>query len=630
MNSYNNSININIETITGRSFPLKVSTNDTIQQIKIKIQRSEGIPVTHQQLIWQQNELDDKFTLRDYNINDGATIKMVLLLRGGPINSRRMTTEDLLLRDVSDLIEYREDFWDTYAMKNKHVTLLVIRDGDNFNLLRVIDRGDGSPLSGDVSAASMYAPYEEIDKEALDEEKQAENEITKEKMQLIRAQFNKKNITTTNYQPKPPSATKKTNKSSIKLENMRTKQYATSANDDDTNNNNSIKKSSTRKLTLTRKDLEKFDLFQNIDIDASILTMNYADLLNADLNPNGTYVDDEVYYEDNEEEDEHDEDDEEEEEDDEVVDEGDVVEQGLNDDIISKDQNELLHKSVLITKIDDDLNDNITCNDCNYHHHNHNHGLGKIISNLHETLMANANLTGELTINKQQHQQNDMKQKEDKENEQEEKDESKELATSAKSILSRNHTSSKMLQSTISINNDEVVSPILQSQISQEPNLTNDDMNTFNKRQSILMRTLSNDDKQQSQSSSIFSPSQQPKLSLQQKYFFNTNLIKRNTQINPLPNQPTLPTVQNYQETTFSLLPNPQHSTSKFSSLFGNNDTTTTNTTSTTVKQSTSLPISHTLNPLMYPRGSISGTSGLTSNNNTNTNRLELVVKSNI
>jgi hypothetical protein len=88
-NKYNNTINISIETITGRSFPLKVSLNDTIQQVKIKIQRSEGIPVTHQQLIWQQNELDDKFTLRDYNINDGSTIKMVLLLRGGPINSRR-------------------------------------------------------------------------------------------------------------------------------------------------------------------------------------------------------------------------------------------------------------------------------------------------------------------------------------------------------------------------------------------------------------------------------------------------------------------------------------------------------------------------------------------------------------
>ena len=32
---------------------------------------------------------------------------------------------------------------------NKHVTLLLFRDGDQLNLLRVIDRGDASsPISG--------------------------------------------------------------------------------------------------------------------------------------------------------------------------------------------------------------------------------------------------------------------------------------------------------------------------------------------------------------------------------------------------------------------------------------------------------------------------------------------------
>ncbi len=64
-----------------------------------------------------------------------------------------MTTEDSLLRDVSDLMEIREDsnLWNndsSYSM-NKHVTLLLFRDGDHLNLLRVIDRGDAtSPVSG--------------------------------------------------------------------------------------------------------------------------------------------------------------------------------------------------------------------------------------------------------------------------------------------------------------------------------------------------------------------------------------------------------------------------------------------------------------------------------------------------
>jgi hypothetical protein len=64
-----------------------------------------------------------------------------------------VTTEDSLLRDVSDLMEIREDsnLWNndsSYSM-NKHVTLLLFRDGDHLNLLRVIDRGDAtSPVSG--------------------------------------------------------------------------------------------------------------------------------------------------------------------------------------------------------------------------------------------------------------------------------------------------------------------------------------------------------------------------------------------------------------------------------------------------------------------------------------------------
>ena len=65
-----------------------------------------------------------------------------------------VTTEDSLLRDVSDLMEIREDsnLWtnnDSAYSMNKHVTLLLFRDGDHLNLLRVIDRGDAtSPISG--------------------------------------------------------------------------------------------------------------------------------------------------------------------------------------------------------------------------------------------------------------------------------------------------------------------------------------------------------------------------------------------------------------------------------------------------------------------------------------------------
>ena len=57
-----------------------------------------------------------------------------------------MTTEDIILRDMPEFIECRDDLWDAYAT-NKHVTFLLFRDGDHVNLLRVIDPSD-SPVTG--------------------------------------------------------------------------------------------------------------------------------------------------------------------------------------------------------------------------------------------------------------------------------------------------------------------------------------------------------------------------------------------------------------------------------------------------------------------------------------------------
>jgi hypothetical protein len=68
----------------------------------------------------------------------------------------KVNSEDTLLRDVSDLMEIQEDssLWnsnDPSHSVNKHVTLLLFRDGDHLNLLRVIDRGEiTSPISGAI------------------------------------------------------------------------------------------------------------------------------------------------------------------------------------------------------------------------------------------------------------------------------------------------------------------------------------------------------------------------------------------------------------------------------------------------------------------------------------------------
>lgn len=94
-----------IETLTGTAFELRVSPYETVMSVKAKIQRLEGIvwsytlcirvirvsgiPISHQHLIWQTTELEDDNTLEHYNIGHGMTLKLVLAMRGGPINTKR-------------------------------------------------------------------------------------------------------------------------------------------------------------------------------------------------------------------------------------------------------------------------------------------------------------------------------------------------------------------------------------------------------------------------------------------------------------------------------------------------------------------------------------------------------------
>ncbi|CAM2696433.1 unnamed protein product [Rotaria socialis] len=215
-------IPINIETLAGSSFELLVSPYEQIQYIKRKIERRQGIPVSHQHLVWKSNELEDESCLHDYKIEAGTTIKLVLAMRGGPVNTKRVPIEDSFIREMSEYIENSRDDCtissDLLPSSNKNVTFLVLRDGDQFNFFQVIDRGDGtlSPLSGSISNASMYNAHETITVEAEpenDEKRQADDRKTKQKMELIRSKL--KTHDRKDILPLRPSSGTKQTKSNI-------------------------------------------------------------------------------------------------------------------------------------------------------------------------------------------------------------------------------------------------------------------------------------------------------------------------------------------------------------------------------------------------------------------------------
>ncbi|XP_056292037.1 AN1-type zinc finger protein 4 isoform X1 [Pseudoliparis swirei] len=210
-----------IETLTGTCFELRVLPFEAVFSVKAKIQRLEGIPVAQQHLIWNNLELDDEHCLHDYGIAEGCTLKLVLAMRGGPINTRRVTMDDPI-KEVTDLMEsIKEEGWEK-SVANKQVTFVVYRENDQLNFFRVVDRGDGTmtPLSESVSGGSVYNVCAEEEEEEEEEDyddvecsaatqQSLENSITMNKMKLLKAKMedmnlNKKPKKSAKVKPRPP------------------------------------------------------------------------------------------------------------------------------------------------------------------------------------------------------------------------------------------------------------------------------------------------------------------------------------------------------------------------------------------------------------------------------------------
>ncbi|CAG9788489.1 unnamed protein product [Diatraea saccharalis] len=133
-----------VETLTGTAFEMTVSPSDTIFAIKSKIFRVEGIPVSQQHLLYNLKELEDSSSLHEHAISDGARLRLVLGMCGGPITTRRLPPpQNEPWRDIERLLDSNRDDgeWGGNGCK---VTVLVFREGERVNMLRVRENRDGS------------------------------------------------------------------------------------------------------------------------------------------------------------------------------------------------------------------------------------------------------------------------------------------------------------------------------------------------------------------------------------------------------------------------------------------------------------------------------------------------------
>lgn len=178
-----------VETLLGYTYRVRVSQWDTVAGLKALLYRTQGIPASHQHLLLGQTELLDDVCLMEQGVVDGSTLRLVLAMRGGPINARRLPTtqDDMFWREVTGFVdENKEDLWD--GVGGRTVTLLVLRDGENVNLYRVIENEDGSFSPLNESWGSVGSSQAEED--ALRKAQAADEEaMTRARMAELRARM---------------------------------------------------------------------------------------------------------------------------------------------------------------------------------------------------------------------------------------------------------------------------------------------------------------------------------------------------------------------------------------------------------------------------------------------------------
>lgn len=183
-----------IETLTGTTFEVTVSPYDTVMTIKAKIQRVEGIPVSQQHLLYNLQELEDSALLIDCALHNGATVKLVLSMRGGPISTVRRI---LPLDDAAwkELVHFNKDELLEDLPPGCRMAILVFREGDQLNLLRVLENLDGSysPLSESWSRSSVSNLFDDDDSDECNKRLE-ENTITMEKVNELKTKLEELSI----------------------------------------------------------------------------------------------------------------------------------------------------------------------------------------------------------------------------------------------------------------------------------------------------------------------------------------------------------------------------------------------------------------------------------------------------
>jgi ubiquitin-like protein Nedd8 len=74
---------IKVRTLTGKEIELDIEPDYKVSRIKERVEEKEGIPPVQQRLIFGGKQMADDKAASEYGLEGGATLHLVLALRGG-------------------------------------------------------------------------------------------------------------------------------------------------------------------------------------------------------------------------------------------------------------------------------------------------------------------------------------------------------------------------------------------------------------------------------------------------------------------------------------------------------------------------------------------------------------------
>ena len=66
-----------VKTLTGKTITLEMKETDTVDDVKVKLQKEEGTPPDKQHLIFKGRQLEDGHTLAEYNVHRDMHVHLV-------------------------------------------------------------------------------------------------------------------------------------------------------------------------------------------------------------------------------------------------------------------------------------------------------------------------------------------------------------------------------------------------------------------------------------------------------------------------------------------------------------------------------------------------------------------------